>query len=1047
MQPLLVFTLGGFVAAGLPESLPAQHALGAELTQVGSHGKKPAPAIPFEQIGSTAENHYSGNGLSVCAVDGGAHLRCAFQRLQGEATSEGMWLTSIVTNTVNDRFRVMATGLGRSTSKDYVLRAASELPPGFALRQSIGAFAPSTPRKRHTTAGIQGGAALPPTGTVAVANKVARFIRSGVIEEYSVSMDGVRQDFVIETKPEGEGELRVELAVTGATAEPLANGARLVLDGSGRNIAYNRLRVTDVNGKELPAYIEVVALHPDRSRSDTQTLDAPALAILVNDTSAVYPVRIDPTFSDDNWVSMGGIPGISGTVFAVAADDSANVYVGGYFSIAGDVFATNIAKWDGSRWSSLGSGLNGSVYALAVSSNDVYAGGFFTTAGGAPASCIAKWNGSTWSSLASGTSDAVYALAVSGSNLYAGGFFKRAGSVAATNIAKWNGSTWSGLGSGMSPGSPIVYALAISGNDLYAGGSFTKAGGTAATNIAMWDGTNWSALGVGMGGGSFPVVRALAVSGNNLYAGGDFTSAGGTLAKYVAKWDGSGWSGLGAGASSKVYALTGCDNHLYAGGSFSGIVKWDGSNWSALVPGVQYPGDFVKVNALSVAGTELYVGGDFSMAGDIAARHIAKWNGTWSALGSGIDGSPDAFPYVSAAASSGSELYIGGEFLTAGGITVNYVARWDGSNWSALGSGVTGGDDAYPAVHALTVSGSDLYAGGIFTNAGGITAKNIAKWDGNRWSALGSGLNNTVRALAVSGSDLYAGGFFTVAGGVTVNCIARWNGTNWSALGSGMDNVVWALATWGNDLYAAGGFTTANGFPASRIAKWNGNSWSSVGSGIDNPSGSTDVFALAASPNGLYATGHFTAAGGVPVNYIAKWDGSRWSPLGSGLGGTCINGCPYGYALTVSDDFLYAGGLFRTAGDVMATNIAKWNGSAWSSLGSGVIDRVNALAVSRQKLYVGGQFLMAGGKISVRMAQVRVGNIAKAVTLSNSTAFVEFCGVTGYQYHVQRTISLDPPVTWTTVTTSPLSPTPDGSFTFSDTNAPPGMAYYRAVEH
>ena len=131
----------------------------------------------------------------------------------------------------------------------------------------------------------------------------------------------------------------------------------------------------------------------------------------------------------------------------------------------------------------------------------------------------------------------------------------------------------------------------------------------------------------------------------------------------------------------------------------------------------------------------------------------------------------------------------------------------------------------------------------------------------------------------------------------------------------------------------------------------------------------------------------------------------------------------------------------------MATNIAKWNGSAWSSLGSGVIDRVNALAVSRQKLYVGGQFLMAGGKISVRMAQVRVGNIAKAVTLSNSTAFVEFCGVTGYQYHVQRTISLDPPVTWTTVTTSPLSPTPDGSFTFSDTNAPPGMAYYRAVEH
>ena len=44
-------------------------------------------------------------------------------------------------------------------------------------------------------------------------------------------------------------------------------------------------------------------------------------------------------------------------------------------------------------------------------------------------------------------------------------------------------------------------------------------------------------------------------------------------------------------------------------------------------------------------------------------------------------------------------------------------------------------------------------------------------------------------ALAVSGTDLYAGGYFTTAGGVPANCIAKWNGSAWSALGSGMSGL------------------------------------------------------------------------------------------------------------------------------------------------------------------------------------------------------------------------------------------------------------------
>ena len=94
-------------------------------------------------------------------------------------------------------------------------------------------------------------------------------------------------------------------------------------------------------------------------------------------------------------------------------------------------------------------------------------------------------------------------------------------------------------------------------------------------------------------------------------------------------------------------------------------------------------------------------------------------------------------------------------------------------------------------VYALAFDASgNLYAGGCFTTAGGVSANRIAKWDGSSWSALGSGMNDSVYALAVDASgNLYAGGYFTTAGGVSANRIAKWNGSSWSALGSGMNDV------------------------------------------------------------------------------------------------------------------------------------------------------------------------------------------------------------------------------------------------------------------
>jgi hypothetical protein len=1007
-----------FIALFLLVGLPA-----IWVTQADGLGATNTPAvIPWNQIGAKVGANYQGDGLAVTPDGEGARLHCVFQRLDGEATPEGLWLTSTVTNTPSDRFRVTAAAVGRVTpcAPKAAGRTFNNQPP---------------------TTNIQ----LEEAGIISLSGQTVRFLRPGLVEEYSVSMDGVRQDFLVPERPAGTGELAVRLAVSGARVEPAAAGARLVLDNSGRKLAYSRLRATDATGKELPARIEVAGRAgsplPAAMGGDTDSgahrVTRPILVVVVNDAEAVYPVRIDPTFSDANWTSMGGsvasFPSANGPVYAAVTDGFGNLYIGGEFTVAGNVIAINIAQWNGTNWSALGSGMGGDyhiVEALAVSGSTLYAGGEFTTAGGIAATNIAQWNGSSWSALGSGMDRIVYALAVSGGTLYAGGFFTNAGGNLANCIAQWNGSSWSALGSGMNNG---VRALAVSGDTLYAGGDFTNAGGSAANCIAKWDGSSWSALGSGMSGASYdfdgdgdyeygPSVSALAVSGSMLYAAGAFTSAGGNPANYIAKWNGSSWSALGSGISGSggdiygddygpyVYALAMSGSTLYAGGIFYAaggnsancIAQWDGSSWSPLGSGVsgassegdgvgEYYGPYVYALAVSGTGSNLYVGGNF----DTPVPSLAQWDGSsWSVLGlnsmGGVNGSVDAL------AVSGSDLYVGGSFTTVPGIAANSIAKWDGSSWSPIGAGMVG---THPYVYALAVSGGTLYAGGYFTNAGGAAANHIAQWDGSSWSALGSGTsggdNPYVSALAMSGNNLFVGGGFTNAGGSIVNYIAKWDGNSWSALGSGMSGAsyyydgvsyeyavyVSALAVSGSTLFAGGYFTNAGGVAANSIAQWNGSSWSALGSGMggDDPI----VSALAVSGSTLFAGGQFTNAGGVAATNIAQWNGSSWSALGSGMNIDVE-------ALAVSGGTLYAGGYFTTAGGSPANSIAKWDGSSWSALGSGMNYYVSALAVSGtgSDLYAGGEFTTAGGKVSAYVARaiLRLPSLTLWQTNSSSVA-------------------------------------------------------------
>lgn len=922
----------------------------------GTRPSESSARIPLDQLGAVATKQVGGNSLLITATpqNGSAHLRCAFQRLQGHATPEGLWLRSTADTAKAERLRVVAVAVGRANTELSTFNAQ-----------------PST---------------LSGTGKLSITDQLVRFIRPGVVEEYSVSVDGVRQDFVVMQRPTGIGDLCVELALSGATAEPTTYGAKLTLKGSGRTLAYSRLRATDATGRELPARMEVLTSNSESRKQKAETSQSllrsaatsAGLVVRVDDADATYPIRIDPTFSDADWVGLNpGIPGANDNVNALVADDRGNIYAGGWFTAIGSVVANHIAKWDGSEWSALGEGVANDVFALAMSGNDLYVGGIFSTAGGVTVNSIAKWDGSTWSALGSGMGGfpMVRALAVMGTNVYAGGYFTTAGGTTVNRIARWDGSSWFALGSGMDS---TVFALAVSGSDLYVGGIFTTAGGVTANRIARWNGSAWSALGLGLSGDSMPSCRALTVIGNELYVGGDFTTAGGMTVNGIAKWSGSTWSALGSGVSGGpvwVCALTASGTDLYAGGWFTtaggisatNVAKWNGSTWSPVGSGTQG----AVVEALAISSSNLYVGGNIVMAGEVPLQNIAGWDGTeWSALGSGMGGGFDALTIRE------TDLYVGGSFDTVGGVVAKNIAKWDGSTWSALGSGING------RVGVLAVGSNYLYAGGSFDTAGGISANNIAKWSGDAWSTLGSGItgaaNSGVGALALSGTDLYVGGYFTTAGGLSARSIAKWNGSAWSALGSGLgplpetDLSVNALAVSGTDLYVGGLFGTAGGIPANGIAKWNGTSWSALGSGIKgvySPGGHGNVEALAVSATDLYAGGSFTSAGGVPVNNIARWNGSAWSTLGSGITGV---GNKVSELATVGTD-LYAGGSFDTAGGVSANNIAKWDGSAWSALGSGLNGRVGVMTADNAgHLFVVGGFTLAGTTFSPYLAQANL---------------------------------------------------------------------------
>ncbi len=504
----------------------------------------------------------------------------------------------------------------------------------------------------------------------------------------------------------------------------------------------------------------------------------------------------------------------------------AQLIVGGTFLYSGPGGYLQVARWNGDSWNPLGGGLiGGSVGVVGFSIRPdappgqpkLFACGDFShSPGSGVVQGVAAWDGIKWLPCAGGLGGGGRAMQWQQAKnrswqLIVCGDFSSAGGLPAGRIARWSGpswsaSSWSCLGKGFNNLARIVtlYDDGRGGGPmLYAVGAFTAIGSTAVTSVARWNGSEWQVAGAPPDG----TVECMEVfngdSGPVLVAGGDFTHIGGVEANRVAVWDGLSWAPLGSGiASGTVLALKswpqggpGGTPALYVGGSFTqpstNVARWSGGSWSAVgtLSGT--------VRTLEIfndgTGDALFAGGTFWASGNTPINRVAKWtSGHWQALGEGVSGTVNTMTSFTPEGASAPQLFVGGEFATAGAHFAAGIAAWDGGEWSSVGAGLTRESPTAPPVVtylcAWQRSGGEaplLLVAGRFAGARGESAsdsRRIVAWDGVQWRGFGSGLNGTVSTysngsansialLPGNNSFLVAGSFATSPAGDAVAAV------------------------------------------------------------------------------------------------------------------------------------------------------------------------------------------------------------------------------------------------------------------------------------
>lgn len=632
--------------------------------------------------------------------------------------------------------------------------------------------------------------------------------------------------------------------------------------------------------------------------------------------------------------------------------------VGGDNLVGGTAVAgRRVMTWDGSQWQPLANvpGTTGQVTALTTWGGLLVAAGSFTGGG---TDHLALWNGSAWQPLGAGLGTVPQAIAEWNGNLVA--------AVGPNVIIKlWNGSTWSTLPT--PPSITLVRAMVSIQGLLCIGGN-----GSGSTNGALerWNGTTWLTTVPANGR-----IRALGVRAfqfnSSLYVGGEFSTigTGGTPAQRVASASSASspvWLAVGNGLGGGDCAAM----HVRATSALGVAVvvrTTSGTSGSGTAGVMQLSGtSFVSMGTATPTSLSYY-GGSYhgtSPGPTINSAACQRYDGTnWvPVLGHSIDGD------VSALVRSGSDVIVGGTIQATSGATLNRIARWDGTTFHPLGTGMTG-----TSVDALTTQANgDVVAGGLFTMAGGVFTSNVARWNGTAWSPLGSGTDQQVLALCrMPNGDVVAGGKFTTAGGVACSRIARWNGSAWSPLGFGMNGDVMALAVRSDGtLFAGGAFTIAGTASCNHIAQWNGSAWSPLGFGVNG-----DVHALAVRPNDdVVMAGAFTTVIGLLTDRCVRWTGSTWA----GMNAASADPSPVRALFALPNGDVVAGRGFHQLGASPDAGISRWSGSGWSGFDTGLASSVPGTAVAVRSLaqradgalVVGGDFEIADDLVAHGLAKL-----------------------------------------------------------------------------
>ena len=681
------------------------------------------------------------------------------------------------------------------------------------------------------------------------------------------------------------------------------------------------------------------------------------------------------------WVpTFGGTGGTSSQINALVQFDDGTgdaLYAAGTFAIAGGVPVNGIARHRNGLWSDLAGGVQGSMPQVGATWVDdllpyddgsgpaLYVAGSYVYAGSVTANCIARWNGTSWSDLAGGITSSLEgqmtAIKVfddgTGPALYAGGLFDVVGGVGpANNIARWNGTSWSPVSTGL----PNLWVRALevfddgSGPALFAAGSrLTGFAGLPAERIAKWNGSSWSSVGGGLSASGVSLEVFDDGFGPGLFVAGTQGIIPGTGGN-VARWNGTSWSAFATGPHSGTAREMfthddGTGERLFVGGNFalpsSGstcLTTWNGTAWASMA------GPTGSVHALaecdSGSGLELHAGGALASMGSVEVQNIARWNGTeWSAIPGYWNSQVHALAEHDDG--SGSKLFIGGLFTTVDGLPSRFVAAWNGTSWTTFPSGMPG------QVVALgsSVSGgtSELFAScQVFS--GSSYAGHVLRWDGVQWNTIGTTDSGTyVTAFQVfddgSGPALYASGTFNVVGGVAARYVARWNGTAWSTVGGlGPPAPISAMTVFddgsGPVLHAGGAAHTM--VSACTVWRYRNAGWTDIG----GPFLQGNIKSLLVHDDGtgpsLFVGGFFfTFVAGQYLDDLVKWNGSTWESVGYVDGHSVSSMVSHddggGPALFVAGDFTTVGGT-TSGGPLTVSGIARWRSGVWSAMGSGL---------------------------------------------------------------------------------------------------------------